>query len=314
MSTTGVVLSGTGGVYQVRTAGGETVDTALRGRLKQERADADGRAPLKLAVGDDVELERDASDTRWAIGRIMPRRSKLSRREPGGRHGERVVAANVDQVVVVFAAANPEPHVRMLDRFLVIAEANEIAARVIVNKSDLVGGAAAARAPFAAYATIGYPVQAISVVRGEGIEEVRAVLAGRRSVVSGPSGVGKSTLLNALFPGLNLRVGDVSVSVNKGRHTTVGALLHPLADGGAIIDTPGLREVGLWGLSADELAACFPEFRPLLGECRFGNCAHTAEPGCAVLAAVGRTISRERYDSFLQLRAELADPSATGRS
>ena len=314
MIVLGVVLSGTGGVYQVRTADGDTVDSALRGRLKQERTDADGDAPRKLAVGDDVELERDASDTRWVIKRIRPRRSKLARREPGGRHGERIVAANVDQVVVVFAAANPTPHLRMLDRFLVIAEANEIAARVIVNKSDLVGGADAARAPFATYEAIGYPVQAISVARREGIEEVRAVLAKRRSVVSGPSGVGKSSLLNALFPGLNLRVGEVSTSVNKGRHTTVGALLHPLADGGAIIDTPGLREVGMWGLTADDLGSCFPEIRAVLGDCRFGNCTHVSEPGCAVRETLGRTISRERYDSFLQLRAELAEQGVTGRS
>lgn len=311
--TAGVVASGTGGVWRVHTAGGTMVDASMRGRLKLDRASPGGVAPPKLAVGDDVELERAAGDA-WVIARILPRRSRLARREPGGRHGERVVAANVDQVVVVFAAANPPPHLRMLDRFLVIAEANALQARVIVNKGDLVGGAAAARAAFAPYAALGYPLHGISVARGEGLDEVRASLAGRRSVVTGPSGVGKSSLLNALYPGLNLRVGAVSERVNKGRHTTVGALLHPLADGGAIIDTPGLREVGLWGLRAGEVAPCFPEFRPLLGHCRFRDCAHLAEPGCALLAAIGGAVSRERFDSFAQLRAELGGPAVRGRS
>lgn len=306
--TPGVVVSGTGGVWQVRTEMGEMVDASMRGRLKLDRDAPGGHAPLKLAVGDDVELERAAEGDAWAIARILPRRSQLARREPGGRHGHRIIAANVDQVVIVFSAASPQPHLRMLDRFLVIAEANALSARVIVNKSDLVGGAAAARAPFAAYAAVGYPLHTISVVRGEGLDEVRAALAGRRSVVTGPSGVGKSSLMNALYPGLNLRVGEVSESVNKGRHTTVGALLHPLADGGAIIDTPGLREVGLWALPADELAACFPEFRPLLGHCRFRDCSHLIEPGCAVLEGVGGAIARERYDSFVQLRADLSAP------
>jgi ribosome biogenesis GTPase len=296
-----VVVRGTGGVWSVYTASGETRDVPLRGRLKRDTDDG-----LKLAVGDAVRLERDERGGAWAIAEIFPRRSKLARRAPSGALGERVVAANLDQVIVVFAAANPEPHPRMLDRFLVIAEANDLQARIVINKVDLVAEPAA-RAQFADYERAGYPMHFTSTITGYGLPELLTVLHGRTSAVSGPSGVGKSSLLNALYPGLSLRVGAISESVNKGRHTTVGALLHPLPDGGAVVDTPGLREVGIWGLSPTDLDQCFPEFRPYLGECRFGDCSHTVEPGCAVQAAVkGGQVSADRYDSYRHLYQELA--------
>lgn len=315
----GVVLSGTGGIWQIHTETGDTVDASLRGRLKKSnsgrRADGSLRRDtiaastktLKLAVGDDVHLERASSNDEWAIAEILPRRSKLARRAPGGGHGERVLAANVDQVVVMFAAAKPDPHPRMLDRFLVIAEANEITAHVIINKVELVAEEAA-RQRFLAYERAGYPMHYTSVKTGAGLVAVRAMLTGRRSVFTGPSGVGKSSLLNALFPGANLRVGAISESVNKGRHTTVGALMLPLpgADGGYVIDTPGLREVGLWGLPVEELDRCFPELRGLRDQCRFGDCRHVAEPDCAVRQALETgALSRERYESYLHLRSEL---------
>ena len=295
MTEQGVVLQGTGGVWSVRTSVGVTRDVSLRGRLK---ISAD-----KLAVGDEVILE-DAGGA-WAIAEILPRRSVLARRSPSGAYGERIVAANVDQVIVVFAAANPEPHPRMLDRFLVIAEANELQAHIVVNKVDLVDPAAA-RARFADYPLAGYPIHYTSTVTREGLDELAAELKGRTSALSGPSGVGKSSLLNALYPGLNLRVGAISQSVNKGRHTTVGALLHPLPDGGYVADTPGLREVGIWGLSADALDRCFPEFVAHLGHCRFADCHHVVEPDCAVRAAIAAgELSANRYDSYVRLRHEL---------
>jgi len=295
MTEQGVVLQGTGGVWSVRTSDGVTRDVSLRGRLK---ISAD-----KLAVGDEVILE-DAGGA-WAIAEILPRRSVLARRSPSGAYGERIVAANVDQVIVVFAAANPEPHPRMLDRFLVIAEANELQAHIVVNKVDLVDPAAA-RARFADYPLAGYPIHYTSTVTREGLDELAAELKGRTSALSGPSGVGKSSLLNALYPGLNLRVGEISQSVNKGRHTTVGALLHPLPDGGYVADTPGLREVGIWGLSADALDRCFPEFVAHLGHCRFADCHHVVEPDCAVRAAIAAgELSANRYDSYVRLRHEL---------
>ncbi len=315
----GVVVGGTGGVWQVRLDDGQTVEAALRGRLKKsnsgKRADGSLRRDtitaaaetLKLAVGDDVRVERATRDDAWAIAEILPRRSRLARRAPGGGQGERIVAANVDQVVIMFAAAKPEPHPRMLDRFLVIAEGNELAPRIIINKVDLVGEDEV-RARFAAYERIGYPVHYTAVKSGIGLDGVRASLDGRRSVVTGPSGVGKSSLLNAIFPGAQLRVGAISESVNKGRHTTVGSVMLPLPDAhdGYVIDTPGLREVGLWALPANELDRCFPEMRTRRDECRFGDCRHVAEPDCAVRDAVASgEISAERYDSYLRLLEEL---------
>jgi ribosome biogenesis GTPase / thiamine phosphate phosphatase len=323
MTQRGTVLTGTGGVWRVRTDGGETIEASMRGRLKKtdvgrradgsirrETADAAEQA-MKLAVGDVVTLERDERDEVWTISEILPRRSRLARRAPGSGRGERIVAANVDQVVVVFAAAKPDPHPGMLDRFLVIAEGNDLAARVVINKVDLVG-VDAVRARFAEYERAGYPVHYTSVKARVGLEELRGALRGRTSVLSGPSGVGKSSLMNALYPGLDLRVGAISESVNKGRHTTVGGFAHPLPDedGGFVVDTPGLREVGLWRLAPESVDRCFPEFRPLIPQCRFADCQHGAEPDCAVRAAVELgQVSAERYESYRKLRSELEEAS-----
>ena len=296
----GTVLSGTGGVWRVLAGDGETYETALRGRLKL--------GGTKLAVGDDVELERGDRGDALTIAEIHPRRSKLGRRAPGGGHGERIVVSNVDQVVVVFAIVKPAPHPRMLDRFLVIAEANELAARIVINKVDL-ASEADAETQFADYVRAGYPVHLTSTKQGgSGLGALHDALQGRTSVLTGPSGVGKSSLMNALYPGLGLRVGEISESVNKGRHTTVGALLHPLPDGGFVADTPGLREIGMWGLDPVALDDCFPEFRPLTPLCRFADCTHTVEPNCAVLEALSRgEVSAARYDSYVRLREELSE-------
>ncbi len=296
-----VVMSGTGGVWRVRTDGGETLDVPMRGRLKK-LDDA-----MKLTVGDEVLLEPGTLGETWAIGEILPRRSQLARRMPGGGHGERIVAANVDQVMIVFAVAKPEPHLRMLDRFLVIAEGNALDARIVINKIDL-GDEAEQREKFSDYLKAGYPMNFTSVKKEIGLAELHDDLAGRTSVLSGPSGVGKSSLLNGMYPGLNLRVGEISESVNKGRHTTVGALMHPLPDAGFVVDTPGLREVGMWGMPSEDLDSCFPEFRQYLDNCRFGDCTHIAEPDCGVRDAVASgQVSAARYDSYVKLRGELED-------
>ena len=317
----GLVASGTGGLWRVIADDGQEIEASMRGRLKKadtgRRADGSIRRDtiaaaaetLKLAVGDRVRLERDASGSAWAIAEILPRKSRLARRAPGGGKGERVIAANLDQAIIMFAAARPEPHPRMLDRFLVIAEANDLAARIVINKVELVGHEPA-RAAFAAYEHIGYPVHYISVKEMEGLEPVKDALVGRLSAISGPSGVGKSSLLNALFPGLGLRVAEISESVNKGRHTTVGAYLHPLPPprGGAVVDTPGLREIGMWALTLKELDHCFPEFAGPREQCRFADCAHVAEPDCGVRAALADgEITAPRYDSYLRLRAEIEE-------
>ena len=301
MKREAVVLSGTGGVWRVRTGEGETLEAPMRGRLKKLDDS------LKLTVGDAVTLEPGSTADTWVIGTIHPRKSQLARRMPGGGHGERIVAANVDQVMIVFAAAKPEPHVRMLDRFLVIAEGNALDARVVINKIDLVDEGET-RERFADYAKAGYPLHFTSMKKNIGLEELHDALAGRVSVLSGPSGVGKSSLLNGMYPGLNLRVGEISESVNKGRHTTVGGYMHPLPDGGYVVDTPGLREVGMWGMPSEHLDSCFPELRPFIDRCRFGDCTHLTEPDCAVRAAVeAGEASAERYDSYAKLRGELEE-------
>ncbi|HEY6220115.1 MAG TPA: ribosome small subunit-dependent GTPase A [Gemmatimonadaceae bacterium] len=297
----GVVLSGTGGIWRVQLAPGEVVDASLRGRLKQDRNEQ-----LKLAVGDEVEVE-PGSHADWSIREIRPRRSRLARRSPGGSHAERVLVANVDQVIVMFAATKPEPHTRMLDRFLVIAEANHIPARIVINKIELVDRDATTK-KFAPYQRAGYEVYHTSVKQRIGLEAIHETFAGRVSVLTGPSGVGKSSLMNSAFPGANLRVGEISESVQKGRHTTVGAVMLPLPgdEGGFVADTPGLREVGLSSLPADRLDLCFPELRALVDRCRFGDCRHVAEPECAVRAAVEQgDVDRDRYESYCRLLADL---------
>lgn len=305
----GVVVEGTGGVWQVRLRDGTQLAVSLAGRLKQEE-----RGNVKLAVGDNVSVEPEERGQGWRIVRIAERHGVLARREPGGRRGERILAANVDQVLVVFAVANPEPHVRMIDRFLVVCEANDLEPHLVLNKMDLAADATAAKALAGIYERAGYPVHCTSVKLDLGLEELRQLLRGRVTVVTGPSGVGKSSLLNTLHPGIALRTQDISASVNKGRHTTVGSKLIPLPDGedGYLVDTPGLREVGMWGLPSESLDQCFREFRPYLGECRFQDCTHDAEPGCAVRAALSAgKIHAGRYESYRKLLGELQESEKT---
>lgn len=301
----GVVLHGTGGIWVVRDDDGIERDVSLRGRIKQEGL-------MKLAVADVVDIELEERGDTWAIREIHPRRSKLARRAPGDGRGERIVASNLDQVVVVFAMVSPTPHLRMLDRFLVIAEANEIGPHIVVNKIDL-ASEAEAREVFGEYIRIGYIVHFVSKLANIGLEQLHESLRGRTSALAGPSGVGKSSLINAMYPELHLRVGEISPSVNKGRHTTVGARAYPLPDGGYVVDTPGLREIGFWGLPPASLIDCFPEFRPALGNCKFADCSHLVEPACAVRELVSSgAASSDRYDSYVKLLDEVRAAARLG--
>lgn len=297
--TFGVVLWGTGGQWHVRCDDGSIRIAALRGRVKHA-------AGTKLAVGDRVTIETDDAGTNWAITGVEARRSELSRRNPGGAWGERVMAVNLDQVVVVMAMVSPEPNELMLDRLLVIVEANDLQPRIVINKIDL-SGEEEARRRFAPYEQLGYAVHYTSTRLPATLEALHLAMDGVTSALAGPSGVGKSSIMNAMYPGLELRVAEVSSSVNKGRHTTVGALMHPLPGAGFVVDTPGLREVGLWGINPRNLDLCFPEFREPLGSCRFPDCRHLTEPGCAVRALVGASVSQGRYFSYTKLLAEAVE-------
>jgi ribosome biogenesis GTPase len=288
------VLERDGSTYRVLTADGE-VRAVLRGKMKRETA--------KVVVGDRVRLDLEGEHGVLGIAGVEERNSLLARRVPEGR-GTRAVAANVDQVLVLTATRDPEPIPQLVDRLLVVAEANGIPAGVILNKCDLDPGDALA----ARFSAAGYEVFRTSARTGEGLERLRDSLAGRESVVTGPSGAGKSSLLNALEPGLKLRTGVISRRIRRGTNTTVSAVMVPLSRGGFLVDTPGFSEVGLWGMEPRELANCFPEFRPLVDACKYADCSHTHEPGCAVLAAVGAgSVSADRVESYRALLTELQE-------
>ena len=299
-TTTGLVLRALSGFYTIATAEGDVVEARLRGRMKKERQASD-----LAVIGDRVTVER-LPDGNAAIVSVETRTRRFSRRQPGPRGSwrEDVMVANPDLVAVVFSADRPPPNPRLIDRFLVVAEYNEVPALIVANKVDLVG-IEGARALFGPYERIGYEVVYASAKEGIGLEQLRERLAGRLSIVTGPSGVGKSTLLNALQPGLQLATGEVSeVMSGKGKHTTTHAELHPLdgADGGYVADTPGIRELGLWQVPPTELASCFPDFRTYLGACAFNDCSHLHEPRCGLRAAVeAGFVTEARYDSYRRL-------------
>lgn len=298
-TTSGLVLRARSGFYTIETDEGDLVEARLRGRMKKERQASD-----LAVIGDRVVVER-LPDGTGAIASVEPRERRFSRRQPGprGTWREDVMVANPDLVVLVFSCDHPPPNPRLIDRFLVVAEYNEVPALIVANKVDLVGPEAA-RSRFGVYAAIGYDVVYASAKAPIGLDELRQRLAGRLSIVTGPSGVGKSTLLNAMQPGLQLATGEVSEALHKGRHTTTHAELLPLSgpEGGYVADTPGIRELGLWQIPPTELAWCFPEFRDHLGHCAFNDCTHLHEPRCGLRAAVGAgAVREERYDSYRRL-------------
>ena len=301
MQLRGIVLRSQSGFYAVETPQGEFL-ARLRGRLKQGRRSGD-----IVAIGDRVELlvEPGAEPT---IESVEPRQRALVRRDPRptGEY-EQVLIANPDQALFVFACAEPAPRLRMLDRFLVIAEAQQIPARIVASKVDLVSPQQAEQL-FGHYAALGYPVHFTSVATNQGIAELREVLQDKISVLAGPSGTGKSTLINAIQPGLDLRVGTVQESSGKGKHTTAERLMYKLDRGGYVADTPGLKALALWDIQPEELDGYFPEFRKLIHQCQFRDCRHLDEPGCAVAtAAASGAVHPARYESYKLLRVGAKD-------
>jgi ribosome biogenesis GTPase / thiamine phosphate phosphatase len=285
------------GFITVRTEGAGEVICRLRGRLKKHRFEGD-----ILAIGDLVNISV-LTDKSGMIEDIAPRTHELARMAPTPRSEFRqILLANPDQIILVFACAHPEPRLRMLDRFLVICEKQRIPVLIVANKVDLIG-LPAAEAVFNVYTRLGYPLLYTSVAQNLGVEELHQYLKGKLSGLAGPSGVGKSSLLNAIQPNLGLAVRSVSDSTTKGKHTTVVRELFPLQEGGFVADLPGLKSLALWDTEPEEIDGYFPELRGLVMECQFNNCTHRAEPGCAVRRAVTEgQVSEERYQSYLRMR------------
>ncbi len=292
----GLIIRSQSGFYTVETETG-SFSCHLRGRLKQGKRLGD-----LVAVGDWVEISPQTGTT-GMIEAVETRRRLLSRMAPTPQgEYQQIIIANPDQTVFIFACANPDPHLGMLDRFLVVAEKQGIPVLVVANKVDLVD-IDQARSLFSRYEQLGYPLIYTSAKSGLGIPELIGKLRGKVSLFAGPSGVGKSSLLNSMQPGLGLAIRSVSQATAKGRHTTVVRQLFPLEGGGYVADTPGLKAMALWDIQPEELDGYFPELRGLVAGCQFSDCTHVHEPGCAVQAALRRgEVHPERYASYVRMR------------
>ena len=295
---TATVVRATGSWYDV-LHDGETVRCRIRGRLRLKGV----RSTNPVVVGDEVACEADEGGD-YVIADILPRRNYVIRRASNLSKESHIIAANVDQALLMASLRSPETPTEFVDRFLVTCEAYKVPVTILLSKLDLQDAEAVAEFR-AVYEGAGYRVLEVSVREGRGVEEVRELLAGRTTLVSGNSGVGKSTLIQAIDPSLDIRTGEISESHHKGRHTTTFSTMYPLAGGGAVIDTPGIKGFGLSDIDEAELWHYFPEMMRVAPACRFYNCTHTHEPGCAVTEAVkAGEIAWPRYESYLKIRDE----------
>lgn len=296
----GTVRETGGGIYSVTLDAGEVVNASLRGRLKRE-----ARTGSRVVIGDRVTVVR-VGDA-WTIDEVEERSTELVRRGRG--RAAKVLAANLDRVFVVVSVREPRSSTQLIDRLLALVESGGMHPLLVLNKLDL-GDGDENEALSALYRSVGYDVVQTSAENGAGIEELTTLVCDGTSAFIGPSGVGKSSLLNAIAPDLDLRTGALSRKTGTGRHTTVGSRLLTLSCGGHVADTPGFGDVGLWSILPDEISRCFPEFEGLADACRFRGCAHVKEPGCAVLDAVeAGQIPQSRYESYLVLREEAHEAS-----
>ena len=295
---TATVVRATGSWYDV-LHDGETVRCRIRGRLRLKGV----RSTNPVVVGDEVACEADEGGD-YVIADILPRRNYVIRRASNLSKESHIIAANVDQALLMASLRSPETPTEFVDRFLVTCEAYKVPVTILLSKLDLQDAEAVAEFR-AVYEGAGYRGLEVSVREGRGVEEVRELLAGRTTLVSGNSGVGKSTLIQAIDPSLDIRTGEISESHHKGRHTTTFSTMYPLAGGGAVIDTPGIKGFGLIDIDEAELWHYFPEMMRVAPACRFYNCTHTHEPGCAVTEAVkAGEIAWPRYESYLKIRDE----------
>lgn len=297
-SFTGVVVRATGSWYEVM-CGEERVQCRIRGRLRLRGA----RSTNPVVVGDEVCCEADETGD-YVIADICPRRNYVIRRASNLSKESHIIAANIDQALLMVTLRSPQTATEFVDRFLVTCEAYKVPVMILLSKIDRqeADEVAAFRA---VYEGAGYSILEASALEGRGVEAIKELLAGHTTLLSGNSGVGKSTLIQAIDPSLDIRTGELSDSHHKGRHTTTFSTMYPLAGGGAVIDTPGIKGFGLIDIDDAELWHYFPEMMRTAPDCRFYNCTHTHEPGCAVVAAVERgEIACERYESYLKMLDE----------
>ncbi len=302
----GLVIKNTGSWVTVRLDDGSTVNCKMRGVLRLKGM----RCTNPVAVGDIVQVEDKGGDAP-VVGAIEPRRNYIIRRASNLSKEFQIIAANLDQAVLVVTLTNPVTSTTFIDRFLATAEAYNVPAVLAFNKVDLITTDELQQQLGelqALYQEIGYPVIAMSATTGAGADDLRQLLSGKMSLLSGNSGVGKSSIINLLVPDAHVRVGDVSHTHHKGMHTTTFSELLDLPGGGAIIDTPGVKAFGTIDFEKAEVAHYFPEIFKISDGCRFNNCTHTHEPGCAVLDAVERgDIAYSRFVSYLSILDE--DPN-----
>jgi ribosome biogenesis GTPase len=300
----GIIMKSTGSWYTVLLEDASRVEARLRGKMRHLGL----KSTNPVAVGDGVMLERDG-DEYWISG-VAPRRNYIVRRSVKLSKRTQVIAANIDRALLIISLKDPATLPGFIDRFLVTATAYEIPTTIIVNKVDLFGAKEQAQKEelLRTYPKIGYPVLFTSAETGEGLEEFRELLHNRTTLISGNSGVGKSTLINRVDPKLQLRTGEISTSHRQGQHTTTYAEMFQLDFGGKIIDTPGIRSFGLTDMQPGEVSHYFPEIFEVSEGCKFNNCSHQNEPGCAVIEAVNAgEISHLRYKNYLRIRYDLDD-------
>lgn len=296
----GLVIKSTGSWYEVITESGETINCRIKGKFRT----LDIKTTNPIAVGDHVEVEPEPDQETGLITILHPRKNYIIRKSVNLSKQAQIIAANLDQAFLIVTLASPRTSLGFIDRFLVTAEAYAIPAMLVFNKLDLFSeeGLEILKEYQQIYEKAGYPCYSVSATEQTNLDQIRDLLKDKVTLVSGHSGVGKSTLINALLPGSQLKTGDISDWSDKGKHTTTFAEMIELPFGGYLIDTPGIRELGVFDIEQQELGRLFPEIRELMGECKFHNCRHINEPGCAVLKALeDGEIEVSRYDSYLSI-------------
>lgn len=298
----GVVVKSTGSWYDVRTEKGDIIKCRLKGIFRLDESKEKDSNPV--AVGDKVEISKADSEDGWMIAAIKERENYIVRSSPKHKGARQIIAANLDQCMLIVTMANPRTSTGFIDRFLMTAEAYHIPAVIVFNKQDMLDVKTKRKQDFVSqiYESIGYKTVFVSAINSENIEAIKDELRNKTTLVSGHSGVGKSTLMNAIQPGLNLKTLEISKFSGKGMHTTTFAEMHALNFGGSVIDTPGIREFGIMDFKPEEISHYFIEFRDLIPQCKFNNCLHENEPGCAVKKAyLDGKISEERFGNYLNI-------------